>query len=267
MNLSRRTTLKLGGAAALIASAIPLLGLAQSVSEIQERGTINIGMLVDFPPLGFINAENLPDGYDSDVSKLFAERMGVKLNIVPVTGPNRIPYLLSGQVDLLIASLAYTTERAEKVAFSEPYAALRLGVFARTDLDIKTFGDLAGVTVGVTRSSGQDTTLTPLVPKGTKILRFDDDVSANQALLSGQIDAIGLSNVGMKQIRDMTPGRFEEKIEMSRFQLSMGTRPNSDDLLNHINVFLDSVKATGELNELHEKWFGEPLPTFNPLGT
>jgi len=267
MTLSRRNTLKLGLAAALISGLTTSIATAQSVSEIQANGTINIGMLVDFPPLGFINAENVPDGYDAGVSKLLAEKMGVELNIVPVTGPNRIPYLLSGQVDLLISSLAYTPERAEKVDFSDPYAALRLGVFAPVELEVNTFEDLADVVVGVTRASGQDTTLTPLVPEVTEIRRFDDDVSAVQALLSGQIGAIGLSNVGMKQIRDIAPGRFEEKIEMSRFQLSLGTRPGSDEIMNYVNEFLGEVQASGQLNELHEEWFAEPLPTFLPLGS
>jgi polar amino acid transport system substrate-binding protein len=205
MTLSRRKTLKIGLAVALTSGVTASFAAAQSVSEIQEKGTINIGMLVDFPPLGFINAENVPDGYDADVSKLMAEKMGVELNIVPVTGPNRIPYLLSGQVDLLIASLAYTPQRAEKVDFSNPYGALRLGVFGRVEMDMSTFDKLVDYKVGVTRASGQDTTLSPLVPEGTEIRRFDDDVSAVQALLSGQVDALGVSNVAMKQIRDVAP--------------------------------------------------------------
>lgn len=266
MTLSRRKTLKIGLAVALISGVTASFAAAQSVSEIQEKGTINIGMLVDFPPLGFINAENVPDGYDADVSKLLAEKMGVELNIVPVTGPNRIPYLLSGQVDLLIASLAYTPQRAEKVDFSNPYGALRLGVFGRVEMDMSTFDKLVDYKVGVTRASGQDTTLSPLVPEGTEMRRFDDDVSAVQALLSGQVDALGVSNVAMKQIRDVAPGRFEEKIEMSRFQLSLGTRPGQDEIMTYVNGFLAEASASGQLEDLHQTWFGEPLPNFQPLG-
>ncbi|MEJ6689985.1 MAG: transporter substrate-binding domain-containing protein [Paracoccaceae bacterium] len=266
MKLSRRNTLKAGLAAALICGITTSFAVAQTISEIKEKGSISIGMLVDFPPLGFINADNVPDGYDADVAKLLAEKMGVELNIVQVTGPNRIPYLLSGQADLLIASLAYTPKRAEKVDFSNPYGALRLGVFGRVDKDMSTYDKLIDYKVGVTRASGQDTTLSPLVPEGTEMRRFDDDVSAVQALLSGQVDVLGVSNIAMKQIREMAPGRFEEKIEMKRFQLSLGTRPGADEILAYVNTFLAEVTTSGQLEELHQKWFGEGLPTFNPLG-
>ena len=72
---------------------------------------------------------------DADVAKLLAEDMGVTLNIVPVTGPNRIPYLLSNQVDILVASLGITPERAEQVDFSQPYAGIEIFVFGRARLD------------------------------------------------------------------------------------------------------------------------------------
>src|SRR3546814_12181523 len=78
------------------------------------RSELTIGMLVDFPPYGIMNTENKPDGYDADVARQLAKDLGVKLNIVPVTGPNRIPYLLTNKVDVLIASLAITPARAEQ---------------------------------------------------------------------------------------------------------------------------------------------------------
>ncbi len=267
MTMSRRNTLKLGLAAALASGLLTTQATAQSVSEIQSAGTINVGMLVDFPPLGFIDADNKPAGYDADLAQLLADKMGVELNIVPVTGPNRIPYLLSGQADLLISSLAYTAERAEKVDFSDPYAAVRIGIFGGVDLDMPTIDDLAGHTVGVTRASGQDATLTPIAPEGTEIRRFDDDVSAVQALLSGQVEAIGVSNIGMKQIREIAPGKYEEKFEMNRFQLAVGTRPGATEIMDYVNVFLDEIAESGQLNELHEKWFDEPLPEFKPHGS
>ena len=97
---------------------------AQSVDEIKKKGELTVGLLVDFPPYGTVNSANQPDGYDADVARLLAKDWGVKLNLVPVTGPNRIPFLLTNKVDLLIASLAITPERAKQVQFSQ---ALRGG--------------------------------------------------------------------------------------------------------------------------------------------
>ena len=114
---------------ALAATALGSLSLfagaagAQTVEELKKKGKLTVGMLVDFPPYGITNTQNLPDGYDADVAKLLAKDLGVPVDIVPVTGPNRIPFLLTNKVDMLIASLAITPERAKQVQFSQPYAA------------------------------------------------------------------------------------------------------------------------------------------------
>jgi len=128
MNITRRIAMTLIGAGALAAAFAPA-AFAQTVEGIKSAGTIKIGMLVDFPPFGIMNTNNEPDGYDADVAKLLAAELGVKAQIVPVTGPNRIPYLQSGQVDLLVASLGITEERAKSVDFSQPYAGISIGVF------------------------------------------------------------------------------------------------------------------------------------------
>ncbi|MGJ8611665.1 MAG: transporter substrate-binding domain-containing protein, partial [Octadecabacter sp.] len=91
--------------AAAISGAATLPATAAELAEIQAAGTINIGVLIDFPPYGVLNADNEPDGYDATVAKMLADDLGVEINLIPVTGPNRIPYLLSGQVDILVSSL------------------------------------------------------------------------------------------------------------------------------------------------------------------
>ncbi|HEY3563507.1 MAG TPA: transporter substrate-binding domain-containing protein, partial [Casimicrobiaceae bacterium] len=128
---------------------------ADALQDITSRGTIKVGMLVDFPPYGLMNPQNQPDGYDADVAKLLAQDLNLKLQLIPVTGPNRIPYLLSGQVDVLVASLGITPERAKSVDFSEPYAAISIGVYGTDDVKIAKPEDLAGKTIAVARASTQ----------------------------------------------------------------------------------------------------------------
>src|ERR1051325_8616320 len=173
---------------------------AQSVADIKKKGEITIGMLVDFPPYGTTTAQNQPDGYDGDVAKLLAKDWGVKLNLVPVTGPNRIPFLLTNKVDVLVASLAVTPERAKQVQFSRPYSAATIVLYGPQKTNIKAPADLKALRVAVARASTQDTALTAIAPEGTEIRRFDDDASAMQALLSGQVDAIGCSTTVAAQI-------------------------------------------------------------------
>ena len=194
---------------------------------------------------------------------MLADDLGVELNLVPVTGPNRIPFLLSGQVDILVSSLAITLARAEKVDFSDPYAAIRIGLMAQSDLDIKSADDLDGVSVAVARASGQDTTITEIAPESTNIRRFDDDVSAVQALLSGQVQALGASNTVMTQIRQVAPGKFDEKFTLNEFRLAIAVTPDAPELLAYVNDFLARATKSGALNEAHMKWLDEPLPDFS----
>jgi polar amino acid transport system substrate-binding protein len=233
---------------------------AQTVADIKKKGTINVGMLIDFPPYGMTNAQAQPDGYDADVAKLLAKDLGVKVNIVPVTGPNRIPYLLSGKVDVLVASLAITPERARQVQFSKPYAAATILLLGKTGAPIKSAADLKGVRVSVARASTQDMAITKTAPEGTEIRRFDDDASAMQALLTGQVDAIGCSVTVANAIRQRAPGQFEPKFNLLQQAMGIAMRPNQPELLAAVNDFVTRNTANGELNKRYRKWLETDLP-------
>ncbi|MEK1886945.1 MAG: transporter substrate-binding domain-containing protein [Phyllobacterium sp.] len=261
MNISRRTMMAVISAS-LMVGAVASVAMAQTVEDIKSAGTVKIGMLVDFPPFGIMNTNNQPDGYDADVAKLLGQEWGVKVQIVPVTGPNRIPYLQSNQVDLLVASLGITEERAKSVDFSTPYAGISIGVFGATDIAVAKPEDLSGKTIGVARASTQDTAVTKIAPKDAKIQRFDDDSSAVQALLSGQVELIGVSNVVAAQIEKAAPGRFNQKLQLSQQVQGIAVRKGSTELLAAVNTFVDKVKANGDLSKIHEKWLGAPLPDF-----
>ena len=237
---------------------------AQTVADIKKKGEITIGMLVDFPPYGTMNTSNQPDGYDADVAKLLAKDLGVKLNLVPVTGPNRIPFLLTNKLDLLVASLAITPERAKQVQFSNPYAAATIVLYGDKKANIKAPADLKGKRVGVARASTQDVALTAVAPEGTEIRRFDDDASGMQALISGQVDAIGASTTVAAQIAKRVPANtFEDKFILRQQQMGVAMRPDQAELLKTVNDFVAKNTANGELNKLYQKWLGTDMPKMN----
>ena len=234
---------------------------AQTVADIKKKGEITVGMLVDFPPYGTMNTSNQPDGYDADVAKLLAKDLGVKLNLVPVTGPNRIPFLLTNNLDLLVASLAITPERAKQVQFSNPYAAATIVLYGDKKANIKAPADLKGKRVGVARASTQDVALTAIAPEGTEIRRFDDDASGMQALISGQVDAIGASTTVAAQIaKRVPPNTFEDKFILRQQQMGVAMRPDQAELLKTVNDFVAKNTANGELNKLYQKWLGTDMP-------
>ena len=255
---SRRAFAALGLVASASLLAVP--AWAQSLEELKKKGEVNVGLLVDFPPYGTTNAQNQPDGYDADVARLLAKDWGVKVNLVPVTGPNRIPFLLTNKVDLLIASLAITPERAKQVQFSQPYSAATIVLYAPKKTAIKAAADLKPLKVGVARASTQDVALTAAAPQGTEIRRFDDDASAMQALMSGQVDAIGCSTTVAAQIDKRQPNTYEPKFTLRQQEMAVAMRPGQDALLKSVNEFVAKNTANGELNKLYRKWLQTDLP-------
>ena len=234
---------------------------AQTLDEIRKKGTVTIGMLIDFPPYGTVDASNKPDGYDADVAKLLAREWGVKLELVPVTGPNRIPYLLTNKVDLLVASFSPTPERAKQVQFARPYSAATIVLFGQKKLPIKTPADLKGVRVAVARASTQDTALTAIAPEGAEIRRFDDDASAMQALLSGQVDALGCAMTIANQISKRAGDQFDTKLVLRQQYMAIAMRQGQPDLLRNVDAFVGKYVDNGELNKLYRKWLQTDLPS------
>lgn len=262
-SLNRRAfagTLATGLGAALLTTAAPF-AFADTLSDIKKKGEINVGLLVDFPPYGTTNAQNQPDGYDADVARLLGKDLGVKVNLVPVTGPNRIPYLLTGKVDALVASLAITPERAKQVAFSKPYSAATIVLYGSKKANIHDAKDLKNYRIGVARASTQDVAVTGMAPQGTEIRRFDDDASAMQALISGQVDAIGCSTTVAAQIAKRVPANtFEQKFVLKQQEMAVALRPGDTDLMKAVNDFVVKNTQNGELNKLYHKWLETDLP-------
>src|SRR5689334_9245148 len=94
---------------------------ADAIDDITKAGVINVGVFADFPPFSSVNTDMSLKGYDIDVAQEIAQALKVKLNLVSVTGQNRIPYLNEKRVDLLL-SVGHSAEREKVVDFTASYA-------------------------------------------------------------------------------------------------------------------------------------------------
>jgi polar amino acid transport system substrate-binding protein len=251
-------------AKALLALALLLVATnivsAQTIAEIQARKKIIVGVLVDFPPFGIMNSKGEPDGLDIELARLMAKHLGVEAEIVPVVNANRIPYLQSKRVDVLVASLGITSERASQVMFSIPYASVDVVIAAPRKVQLTKIEDLASVSVAVTRGSAQEGYVSSIAPKGAKIQRFDGDGPATQAFLTGQVDALAQNTLMLNSIKNVNPGLdIENKIVLRRQGNAIAVRLDAFELHQWINTFIYQIKMTGELDALHRKWLGGPL--------
>jgi polar amino acid transport system substrate-binding protein len=262
---SRRSFL--GGGAALMAAPM-ILGrsaLAVTPEEVKKRGKIIVGIQGDNPPWGFVNSTGVQEGFDADAAALYAKDLNVRLEFVPLEVANRIPALTAGRVDCLFATMAMFPDRAKAVQFSKPYVANIIVLIAPKATEIKTNADMGKLkAIAVPRASAQDTQVTRNAPPGTNILRLDGDAAAIQAMLSGQVDAVGGNMFYKDRLNEAKPGTFEDKLEFQRIYNGVCTRLHEKEINASINAFIDKIKASGELAKIHEKWMKQPLPTSFP---
>jgi polar amino acid transport system substrate-binding protein len=253
-------------AAALVVTAtVATSAMAANLDEILKRGKVLIAIDTNNPPWGMMDTSMQPDGYDVSVAKLLAKYMGVQLEIVPVTSQNRIPYVLSGKADMVMSSLTITPQRALQIGFSIPYCTQESIVMAPADTNVKSFADLAGKKVSVVRGAIQDPMITQLADKAT-IMRYDNDASTIQALMTKQVDATATGFLIPAQTNKLQPGaHYEKKLSLGVQHFGIGVRRNDTDLLQWVNTFIYHVRQNGELAAIFQKYAGQelqPMPSF-----
>ena len=237
-----------------------------ALDDILAAGVVRIAVPQDFPPFGALGSDKKLEGYDIDVAALIAKDLGVRLQLVPVKSADRLSALLAKRVDLVVASLGISPERARAIAFSSPYAPFFSGVFGPAQINAKSTADLAGKKVAVTRDTLEDQELTAGAPKGVQILRFADDEATIQAFLEGKADLIATGNVVAAAVAKANPAKkIQVKFIIRESPASIGVRRGEAQLLHWVNVFVLHKKLNGELDKLSRKWFGEPLPPLPAL--
>lgn len=260
--IKRRSLLALAAAAI---AAFPALhasdAFAGTLADAKKAGKVVIGIQGDNSPWGFVNSSGVQDGLDADIGKAFAESLGLKAEFVPLAVANRIPALMTGKVDVLFATMGMTPDRAKTIQYSKPYAGNVLSVYGPKDKKIAGYDDLKGMNVGVPKSSAMDTSLTAGA-KTANILRFDDDAANIQALLAGQVEAIGGNQFYGDRLNAAAPGKYESKFDLTTLYNGAGTRPGEKDWNEAINTFIDKIKADGTLAKIYAKWMKRDVPSF-----
>lgn len=157
----------------------------RTLDEIQESGTINIGVFSDKNPFGYVDENGDYQGYDIFFANRLGEDLGVDVNFVSTEAANRIEYLQTGKVDLILANFTVTDERAEEVDFALPYMKVALGVISPdsavvTSLDTLPADDALIVISGTTA----ETYLTKEYPD-LNLQKYDTYANAKNALENG----------------------------------------------------------------------------------
>ncbi len=245
---------------------------ADKLDDIIASGKLKCGVMLDVPPVGMRNNNNEPIGYDVEFCKDMAAALGVDPVFVETPGPDRIPAILSGRVDVGVASATASLERAKSVAFSIPYQIWDLGVAVSADSSISSYEDLKSKKVGTVRStSGEAAVLDELKSRGNKVISYNSNAEQFLALKQGKVDAIIESNAIF--------GEYAKGAGKGIMKVccSVTTAPSDwtglmvnrshHGLLNWVNLFVWHQWKNGRTDELYREWFGYPAPSMAFPGT
>jgi len=257
------TTLFATGLLAALALAVP--AKADKLDDINSSGTLRCAVVLDFPPMGSRDASNAPIGFDVDYCSDLAAALCVKAEVVETTFPKRIPSLMSGRVDVAVASTSDTLERAKTVGFPIPYYSFENAVVANDKVAMATWEDTKGKTVGATAGTYEAIWLEGKVKEwGTGSFRpYQTRADVFLALNQGQLDAtVGTVEVSEANVKSGNfPGiRIVDKAPMVPDYVALITLREEYGLINYMNLFINQQVRTGRYAELYRKWVGEGAP-------
>ena len=166
-------------------------GVAGTLQDVKARGKLIVGVKTDYPPLGFLDKKGVNKGFDIDIAKALSKELfgnEEAIEFVSVTSENRIAFLTSGKIDVIVATLTITEERKRDVDFSIPYFITAQMILVRADSKITKYQDLAGKKVATIRGSTGDIAIGELVPTAERV-KFELNSEALQALKERRVEA------------------------------------------------------------------------------
>ncbi|MEF7615903.1 transporter substrate-binding domain-containing protein [Aquincola sp. MAHUQ-54] len=253
-SLARRTTLGLAAAVLLWGGAAQA---QNTLDHITRTKKVRIAIPTDYPPYGFVGVDLKPQGLDIDMARYIAAKLGATPELVPVTSANRIPYLQTKKVDIVISTLGKTPEREQVVDFTHAYSPFFQAVFAAKSVSIKSWADLSGKTVSVTRGAMADTELGKVIPAGVDVKRFEDHVGTVSAFVSGQVQVIATSAAEGATIMKQNPKLDTEyKLLLKESPNYMGVGKGETALKDRLNALILEARRNGEIDKLSTRWLG-----------
>ncbi|MEJ2768435.1 ABC transporter substrate-binding protein [Mycetohabitans sp. B46] len=245
---------------------------ADRLDDIKKAGVLRVATFDSNPPFGFVDAKTHHIvGLDVDYAKALADKLGVKLELRSTNPANRIPFLTSRKVDLVLANFTITEERAKQVDFSIPYFSSGQQFLAKKGT-LKSAEQLNGLRIGADKGTTNEITLREKFPQAT-VVAYDDTPFAFAALRAGNVQAI--TQDGPKLVGLLANVPDKQHYEIPAFMISndymgVGMPKGETRLIAFVNDTLRGLEKEGTAEQIYNRWFGPhtstPLPRLFKIG-
>jgi len=232
-----------------LAAATPSLAqnLPNLPEAIKKQGLLRVGVKCDYPPDGYLDAQGKPQGVEVSLAKqiaAYAFGSPDKVELTCVTAANRIPSLQGGKIDLIVATLGVSAERAQVIDFSDNYAWGGSDVLVPKDSPIKSLTDFAGKNVIVMKGAWQIGWFEKNVPSAN-LLKLDGISDGLQALLQKRADGFAHD---LDVLRPIAKKNNEVRLVGEIYQLgyrAAGIRKGEKDWVDYVNTAIAKAKKDG----------------------
>lgn len=235
---------------------------ADTLSEVKKKGVLVVGVRPDTPPMGFIERETgRIVGVEPDLAAAVAKRIGVRLELRPLSAEERGPALLGGDVDLLAASMFSTIDRDKVMDFSNAYFRTTQKVLARKGA-VSSVEGLKGKRVATPTGSASEKSLRENVP-GAVCMLYTDSAKAVEALKKGEVDAISASGSALYGcLQDLPKDEYEvaSGVNVAEQRYRFAVRKGDKALLAQVNETLAALADSGEAKKILDRWLQPVAP-------
>lgn len=234
-----------------------------TLADVKKKGVLVGGVKDSSPPFGYVDeATRQIVGYDVDFLKTIADKLGVKLEIKPVTSATRMPQLVEGNIDIIAATMTKNPERAKQIDFSYTYFLTGQKFLVKKGT-VKALADLEGKKIGTAKGSTSEQNVAKALPTAT-VLSFDDYPQAFLALQQGKVFAVTTDESILAGIRGKAPNK--EQFEIPEVRISdepygLGMRKGDKALVDFVNAAIIEMEKSGKAKEIFFKWFGPNTTT------
>ncbi|SEP76829.1 cystine transport system substrate-binding protein [Faunimonas pinastri] len=247
-------------ACVLLASslAIDAASAADRLDEVKSRGALVVGLEGTYPPFSFQDESGNLVGFEVDLSKALADKMGVKAQFQPTKWDGILAALQSGRLDVVVNQVTITDERKKTISFSDPYTVSGIQIIVRKgeESKINKPDDLQGKAVGVGLGTNYEQWLRQNEPKA-EVRTYDDDPTKISDLVSGRIDAVLNDRLVAADLVKKSGGTIVGAGEpFSKQEAGIAIAKGNPELLAAVNKALGELRQDGTLAEISDKWFG-----------